>query len=256
MQINVFNDERISFMKNIDKWRSTKFVFKNNCWISSSDPKEVNRGSRFIANILARHYSKCLKTYATGHILDLGCGKVPLYSMYKDYVNSVTCVDWSNSKHGNMYTDYNVDLNAKIELPFKERSFETVLCTDVLEHIASPEYLMKEIYRILANDGKIILGVPFFYWIHESPYDFNRYTEYMLRRFCKDVGLEIIELFSYGGAPEVVFDIISKLMRNNRLASRIFYRLSRICMRTKTIDKMSKNTARIFPLGYIVVAKK
>ncbi|MBX2840906.1 MAG: class I SAM-dependent methyltransferase [Flammeovirgaceae bacterium] len=70
--------------------------------------------------------------------------------------------------------------------------FDTLLVTDVLGHISNPKILMPEINRVLKKGGKLIITVPFFYWIHEPPFDFFRYTEFSLANFCKEKNLKII----------------------------------------------------------------
>ena len=45
-----------------------------------------------------------------GYLLDLGCGKVPLYLIYKSHITDSICVDWGNSLHGNDYIDSECDL--------------------------------------------------------------------------------------------------------------------------------------------------
>jgi len=45
-------------------------------------------------------------------------------------------------------------------LPFKNNSFHSVSCLDVIEHIPAPEKVIEEISRILVNDGILILQTP------------------------------------------------------------------------------------------------
>lgn len=45
------------------------------------------------------------------------------------------------------------------EIPFKERSFDVVLCNCVLEHVVEDERAMEEIYRVLKPEGKFLLTV-------------------------------------------------------------------------------------------------
>ena len=66
--------------------------------------------------------------------------------------------------------------------------------------------------RLLKPDGKLILGVPFLYWLHEEPHDYYRYTEFALDRFCQLSGLRLVELTPYGGLPEVFIDMSSKCL--------------------------------------------
>jgi len=43
--------------------------------------------------------------------------------------------------------NYNINLNSN-KLPFKDKSFDIILCLETLEHILSPHNLMNEILRI------------------------------------------------------------------------------------------------------------
>jgi hypothetical protein len=110
--------------------------------------------------------------------------------------------------------------------------------------------------RILKPKGKIIVGVPFFYWIHEEPYDYYRYTEYKLREFCKNNNLTIISLDPYGGGPEIIFDIIAKQISFSKILSSMHLFLSNIFINSYFGKKISKKTYRHFPLGYCLIAQK
>lgn len=54
-------------------------------------------------------------------------------------------------------------------LPFPDKNFDTVVCTEVLEHLVSPQKVLQEIHRVLVPGGKLILeldtGSPLFRFI-------------------------------------------------------------------------------------------
>lgn len=190
--------------------------------------------------------------------MDLGCGKVPLYGAYRDYVSETICVDWDRSLHGSDYLDARCDLAGA--LPFPDQCFDTIILSDVLEHIPDPERLWGEMFRILRNGGSILLSVPFFYWLHETPYDFYRYTEYALRRHALSVGLSVELLQPLGGSPEILADIIAKhalhLPRFGRaVAAAVQYAVA-VLRSTKLGSAFSSQTSKKFPLGYFMVARK
>lgn len=85
-------------------------------------------------------------------------------------------------------------------LPFKEACFDAVVCLEVLEHVAEPTQVMQEISRVLKSDGLGFISMPFLYPLHDAPYDFQRYTEYGLRRDAEKAGLEVINIQSTGHA--------------------------------------------------------
>ena len=77
------------------------------------------------------------------------------------------------------FADVNVDLdpstNADIiaavqNLPFKSNPFELVFFTDVIEHLPKGEEIgaLREINRILENDGEFILTTPYSSFLFRS----------------------------------------------------------------------------------------
>lgn len=245
-------------MKNVDVWHPSKFVRRNGVLRASYDSSELTPSSRFVADIVAGYYDHYLKIYASGDLIDLGCGKVPLYESYKDHVATNLCVDWENTLNKNPYIDLHCDLNNP--LPFPDQKFDTILLSDVLEHVAVPETLWREMSRILRPGGKLILNVPFFYKLHEVPHDYYRYTEFALTRFAEINGLKIVLMTPMGGIPEIITDLTAKLVTDIPLIGRTFTRIvqwfGKIFIRTPIGKMLSKKTSRLFPLGYFMVLEK
>ena len=71
-------------------------------------------------------------------------------------------------------------------------TFETVLCTEVLEHLPEPQKAIDEMYRVLRPGGELLLTTRFLFPIHDAPHDYFRYTKYGLRHLLR--GFEILEL--------------------------------------------------------------
>ena len=214
-------------MKNVDSWQPSKYTIN-------------------------------IPKYVKGNFLDLGCGQAPLYSLYKNYAEQITCVDWGNSMHQITYLDFEQDLNQNLNM--ESNSFDSIILSDVLEHIRKPELLLNEIHRILNKDGVLIMNVPFFYWLHEHPFDYYRYTKYALQSMCEDAGFEILELKPYGGAPEIITDIFAKILKNIPLVGKpiaiVLQKLTWLFIKTSIGKKISNKTAQNFPFGYTLIAKK
>ncbi len=244
-------------MRNEHQWRPTKFMQTSRGLRASRDARMVAVSSRFIADILASQYEQAIREHARGRLLDLGCGYVPLYAAYRQFVESVFCTDWETTLHPCPYLDFTANLSEII--PLADSSFDTVVLTDVLEHIPEPSKLIGEIARILTPAGKLIAAVPFFYGLHEEPFDFYRYTEHALRRLCDLNHLRVLRLEPYGGMPDIFLDLTSKgiaelpaslsvLLRPlHTLSTRVFYT-------SRSYRRFSKGTASSFPLGYLLVA--
>jgi SAM-dependent methyltransferase len=245
-------------MRNAERWVPSKFVYRNGTLRASSDPAQVWIGSRLAAELVADRYGTHLREHARGRLADLGCGKVPLYQAYRDYVAEVVCVDWKHSAHGNAHVDFLCDLCEP--LPLADRQFDTIVLSDVLEHVAQPERLWMEVSRILARDGKVLANAPFYYWLHEQPHDYYRYTEFALRRFVEASGLVVLTLQPLGGAPEVLADILAKnllrLPRLGRLPAILLQQATAAFVKTTLGRRVSTLTAREFPIGYFLVAQK
>ena len=245
-------------MRNSKNWKPSKFVFNNGRLMASANTREVNVASRMVTAIIGNFYLKAIKEHAKGRLLDLGCGKAPLYHVYREYANEVICVDWSNSIHDNEYIDVACDLTQNI--PFADGQFDTILMSDVLEHIPNPDRLLREVSRVLSDDGKLLLNVPFYYWIHEGPHDYYRYTEYALIHLVENCGLKIIHLSPYGGSPEVFADFSAKNLKFipgiGPIMSLLVQKCIELFVRTSLGRKVSTRTSRIFPLGYSLIAEK
>ena len=241
-------------MKNPESWRPTKFVMSRQRLRASRNPEHVAPASWFIADVLAARYETLLRRHARGRLLDLGAGEVPLYGCYRGLVDTATCVDWSHTPHPCRHLDHQLDLNQP--LPLGDAQYDTVLLTDVLEHVQRPAQLFGEIHRLLAPAGKLLLTVPFFYWIHEAPHDYARYTAFMLRRFSEDSGLSVEELEATGGSPEIFLDMLAKHLSWSDKLAQVQGRLARCALGLPGVAAASRYTSRWFPQGYVLVAQK
>jgi len=244
-------------VRNRDRWVSSKFDYSRGKLIASRDRKQVGIGSRLMVDRIAGCYDAYIKQYARGRLIDLGCGHVPLFAAYRDYITDNVCVDWAKTAHRSEYLDFECDLTEN--LPVKDEEFDTIILSDVLEHIPQPERLWKEMSRILANHGRILMNVPFYYWIHEVPHDYYRYTEFALRRFVDSSGLKLLVLKPLGGAPEILADILAKNLlrfRGGKALAILIQQLTGALGSTSPGRRLSEATSERFPFGYFVVAEK
>ena len=46
-------------------------------------------------------------------------------------------------------------------LPFKENSFNLIILSEVLEHLAEPDKVLQQIHRVLNKNGKCLISVPY-----------------------------------------------------------------------------------------------
>jgi SAM-dependent methyltransferase len=79
-------------------------------------------------------------------------------------------------------------------LPFADGTFDGVICLEVLEHVREPALVIREIARVLKSGGRAWLSTPFLYPLHDVPFDFQRYTEFGLRRDFESARLSTVSL--------------------------------------------------------------
>ena len=241
-------------MRNETIWRPTKYVQRGGRWRTSLDTKEVGVGSRLISDAVAKRYAEHLASCAHGRLLDLGCGKAPLYGVYRSLVTNVTCCDWADDVHVDVVSDL------AQPLPFADGAFDTIILSDVLEHAPDPALVWREMSRVLSPGGHIVMNVPFFYWLHAHPHDYYRFTEFALARFSTVNGLKVLRLEPIGGVLEVWADLHAKLMARIPIAGAPLAAMLQIVIglwgRCRWGKHIAKVSARHFPLGYFVIAQK
>lgn len=242
-------------MKNEQAWKPTKFGTAGG---RLSVGPAASGASWLVTQLVAKAYERHLPGHARGRLVDLGCGKVPLYAAYRAQVSEVTCVDWSGSADSAQHLDVAHDLNQP--LPLESDRYDTAILSDVLEHIRRPEALVAEIARILAPGGKLLLNVPFLYWLHEQPHDYFRYSEHALRSFIEQSGLRLLLLEELGGAPEVLADVIGKHLSQvpviGGAASRLLQRGTWAVASLPPLSRALAASRQRFPMAYFLVAEK
>jgi len=196
-----------------------------------------------------------------GVLYDLGCGESPYKSFFLDYAKQYIGVDWARCIH-NTQADIAADLNKP--LPIDSEVADTVISLAVLEHLCEPQIMLNEAFRILKPEGRIILQVPWQWWIHEVPHDYFRYTPYGLKYMFEKAGFQEVEVTPRSG----FFTMI--VMKLNYFSARFIRgpRLLRVIIKMGLIpfwyvgqkiapilDKLDKNWAAETS-GYYVTARK
>ncbi len=239
-------------MREPGAWVPTKFERRGGELRASR--RHVGYGSRLMVDRLATVYQRMIRQHATGALVDLGCGAAPLYLEYRELVSGVTLVDWESSAYPNPCIDVHCDLNHEVPLP--SACADTVLATDVLEHLYRPEAFLAECARLLRPGGKLLLGVPFLFYVHEAPHDYHRYTEHRLQQLVRGSGLRLVELEPIGGPIDVILDVSAKLASRSAVL-RAMHRLGGGALALLSRAwRPDPALARSFPLAYALVATR
>lgn len=136
-------------------------------------------------------------------VLDAGAGHdAPYYPFLKKHLYESADMRGVSGK-----VTYICDLSS---IPVENDRFDLVLCTQVLEHVPSPNQVMRELCRVLKPGFRLWLSTPLFYEEHMQPYDFFRYTRFGLARLFEEAGFtveEMVELEGYYGTLSYQMDV-------------------------------------------------
>jgi SAM-dependent methyltransferase len=245
-------------MRNREQWAPSKYICDGQRWKAARDPDEVGAGSRLLGDLVAALYAENIRMYVSGQLLDLGCGKAPFYAMYRPYIYDAICADWPNTRHGDTFVDVQCDLNEG--LPFPANTFDTVLLSDVLEHLPEPLHLWSEMARVMKPGATLLMNTPFFYWLHERPFDYYRYTEFALRRFAELTGFKVTVLRAVGGSPAIIADLLAKHLQFvpgvGVILADVLQQAVFSLIATNLGKHISMTSAEVFPFGYFLVAQR
>jgi ubiquinone/menaquinone biosynthesis C-methylase UbiE len=102
---------------------------------------------------------EALNIFQAQSILDVGCGNGRYLAYFSKEGSFLVGIDISKNVFGKKNVrNFNFVVADAHNLPFKNRCFELVFSTDVLEHLSKPLQALKEIYRV--SQRKIYLCTP------------------------------------------------------------------------------------------------
>lgn len=199
---------------------------------------------------------KDLSRFITGAVLDIGVGS---FSRYKHLFT------WEKYLTMDVKSGPGVDIVAGIEqIPLDDNLCDSVICTQVLEHVPNPFVAAKEIYRVLKSSGYCLITIPQTSEIHEEPNDFFRYTKFGIAKVFNEAGFETVRMEQRGGFFSTVTQEWFRYYINKfslyrrpvlgRVANRLFHLFGRVAMLFDSIDCSEAN--RKHAIGWAVVFKK
>jgi ubiquinone/menaquinone biosynthesis C-methylase UbiE len=139
-------------------------------------------------------------------ILDAGAGELAnkVYCQHLKYTSQDFCQytgtgDSKSLQVGSWNTD-EIDIVSDItKIPVEDHSFDSILCSEVIEHLPYPERSIEELHRILKPGGQMIITAPFCSLTHFSPYHYSSgFNSYFYQYHLGRLGYEIEELVPNG----------------------------------------------------------
>ncbi|HMN95810.1 MAG TPA: methyltransferase domain-containing protein [Phycisphaerales bacterium] len=103
-------------------------------------------------------------------------------------------------------------------IPVADGSFDVVLCTEVIEHVADPIAVVRELGRVLRPGGLLLLTAPLGCGRHQSPHHYyGGFTPEWYRQFLGEAGFDAIDVAPNGGSlshfAQMCIWVVSRLRR-------------------------------------------
>lgn len=181
--------------------------------------------------------------FVKGVTLDVGCGRKPYEKTFFAGAEKYVGLDY--------LTDRSTPdvVGSATAIPLGDAGFDTVVCTEVLEHIPDPLKALREMHRVLKPGGHLVLSTPMYWPRHEVPYDFFRYPYDGLLHLVQESGFELVQLYNRGRSYAFIGQVIQQVQPINlRVVSWLINRFFLWCDRHLKHD--------VHTLGWTFVARK
>lgn len=133
--------------------------------------------------------------YSKGTVLDAGSGRGGWREVIEENGAVREALDWQQLEGEKL--DWVGDLTDMPQVP--DDRFDSVVCHQVLEHIAEPAKALQEMHRVLKPEGHLVLSVPHLSRLHELPHDYFRYTPNGIAALAEQTGFEVEQISTFGG---------------------------------------------------------
>lgn len=159
------------------------------------------------SSILRRHMSPAL---VHGRLVDVGAGAGGVTAALGWRPDRLYAVEGSEAlcRYGRERHTLHAMVGRVEHLPLATGAAGVVTALDVIEHVEHPELILREAWRILSDDGLLVVNVPAHQWLWSGADDqlghVRRYTRPLLREQVQDAGFQVLwmsHVFSWLVAP-------------------------------------------------------
>lgn len=207
---------------------------------------------------LYRHV-KDVAHHINGDILDVGCGQKPYQHLFA--TSKYVGMEVEQEGHSHEQEQIDVFYDGR-HFPFPAATFDSVITSQVLEHVFTPQEFLGEIYRVLNPGGKLLLTVPFVWDEHEQPYDYARYSSFGLKHLLQQSGFEVVEARKSTNDTRVIFQLINGYIYKKTVTRNHQLNLLSSVLLMAPFNVLGELLGRILPansdlyLDNIIIAKK
>lgn len=202
---------------------------------------DISSHHYIVLTILERWILEKAVPAAQGDLLDFGCGGQPYRANFESRISRYIGADVAAASG----VQPDIRLIPGQPVPMPDASVDTILSTQVLEHVSDVDSYIAECSRLLRSKGKLLISVPMQWRHHEVPHDYWRFTRYGLEDVLQRHGFIVESTTPCGGVFAMVGQILASHLGETgwrkpwlmRLINRIAMRLDRL--RTDTEDTLN-----------------
>ena len=125
---------------------------------------QLNKSDAKVAFQYGRLLQHIAKVAPDARILDAGCGAGPAlrYLKQRGFIPFGTdLIEYPLMQARQLLSDARLaQCDSDVALPFAGNSFDVILMSEVIEHVASPEFSLRECLRVLRANGAVAVTTP------------------------------------------------------------------------------------------------
>ncbi|MEI6243420.1 MAG: glycosyltransferase [Acidobacteriota bacterium] len=159
----------------------------------------INSADTYVIRTALLNAIKASLPSLSGTLLDVGCGQMPYrelvleHAQVRKYIGlDIRNPGYQKGQQPDLFWD-------GVTIPLAEASVDSVIATELFEHLPDIDAVLREIGRVLKPGGTLFFTVPFLWPLHDSPYDFCRYTPFSLRRHLEGSDFDVRNISALGG---------------------------------------------------------
>ncbi|KAB2849777.1 MAG: class I SAM-dependent methyltransferase [Ignavibacterium sp.] len=212
-----------------------------------------------------------LKIAPGKRILDAGAGELKNknYCLHLEYISQDFCqyngVGDGRGLQSKNWDTRQIDIVCDIkDIPEPDKSFDAILCSEVLEHLPDPVLAIEEFSRLLKPDGLLIITAPFCSLTHFSPFHYSSgFSRYWFEWHLNRLNFQIIDIESNGNWFEFIAQELWRLPRIGRKYSSkwlglmaFIFSVPLIVILARLGGKSDRGSEELLCFGWQILARK
>jgi len=160
----------------------------------------------------------CGRISRPARVLDVGCGRQPFRGQIEALGCSYYGFDVQQTPEETVHFLGVLDGSLPAELADGPK-YDFILCTEVLEHVADWHSAFQNLALLARPGSRMLVTCPFFYLLHEEPYDFWRPTVHALDYFASAHGFRVVSREAAGDCWDVLGTLLASCAASPRQPS-------------------------------------